>query len=78
VIKVLKWASKELIFFEHLESSENKNIKLQECAVVAINSVRARSLGDTMRNYLKLGGVGIYNSENSPNISPISTKYQPY
>jgi hypothetical protein len=43
VTKVLRLASKEKKIYEHPESSRNENIKLQECAVIAINHVRARN-----------------------------------
>jgi hypothetical protein len=40
---VIKMASTENIFNEHPKSSRNKNIQLQECAVIAIYFFRARS-----------------------------------
>jgi hypothetical protein len=42
-VKVLRLASNENIFYEHLESSRSENIKLQERAAIDINFVRARS-----------------------------------
>jgi len=41
--KVLKLATTEMFSYWHRESSEVKNITLQECTVIAINFVRARS-----------------------------------
>jgi len=43
VTKALKLASKEKKFYEHPESTRSENIKLKDCAVIAINFVRARS-----------------------------------
>jgi hypothetical protein len=39
----LKLASRGIFFYEHHESIRSGNIKLQNCAVIAINFVRARS-----------------------------------
>jgi hypothetical protein len=41
--KGLKVGRKENVFYGNLGSSENKNIKLEERAVIAINLFRARN-----------------------------------
>jgi hypothetical protein len=47
-MKVLKLAIRESIFYEHPENFHSENIKIQECAVMTINFVRACSLGASM------------------------------
>jgi hypothetical protein len=43
--------SKENVFYEHPEKMRRLHIKLQECTVIAIYFVRARSLGATLLKF---------------------------
>ena len=46
----------EIFSYEHLESLEVDNAKLKECTAIAIDFVRARSYGATLRKLSKVGG----------------------
>jgi hypothetical protein len=73
--QLLGWLVEKIFFYEHPESSSSKNIKLQECAVMAINFFE-RAARELLRPSLKFGGVGIYHSKDrrsEPNILHQST-----
>jgi hypothetical protein len=59
----MRLASRENIFYGHPESFGNKNIKLQECTVIAIDFFVREARALFRRSSLKFGGVGIFDSE---------------
>jgi hypothetical protein len=60
VAKFLRLASKENNFYGHPVSSGYANIKLKECAVIAVNFFCGRSEGATLRMAARVGGALAY------------------
>jgi hypothetical protein len=72
VTKILKLARREKGFYAHPESIRSENIKLQECAVIAIYFARAQSQGAALRMAARGWGALAYLTEKIAEYLPLS------